>query len=103
MRCVKGKYPSHLLKLWEDYDLEKGSENDHPKCFTSDQQYIILELDFSGKDLESFQFKNAEQSFSALQQVKNNMFCCFSVCGLILIIVLSHCPLCIIANYSEYF
>ncbi|TMW53341.1 hypothetical protein DOY81_001545 [Sarcophaga bullata] len=69
VRCVKGKYPRHLLKLWEDYDLENESENEHPKCFASNQQYIILELAFGGKDLESFQFKNAEQSFSALQQI----------------------------------
>lgn len=70
VRCVKGKYPEHLQKLWEEYDLVKESENDHPKCFTSNQQYIVLELAFGGQDIESFCFKSAEQSFSALQQVR---------------------------------
>lgn len=73
VKCVKGKYPSHLQKLWEEYDLEKESENDHPKCFTSNQIYIILELGFGGQDLEAYQFKNAEQSFYALQQVRSYM------------------------------
>ncbi|XP_065357235.1 serine/threonine-protein kinase haspin homolog [Calliphora vicina] len=69
VRCTKGSYPPHLQKLWDEYDLEKESENDHPRCFTSNQQYIVLELAFSGQDLEGFQFKNAEQSFHALQQI----------------------------------
>lgn len=27
---VQGLYPSLLLKHWDDYDTEKGSENDRP-------------------------------------------------------------------------
>ncbi|XP_023297390.2 serine/threonine-protein kinase haspin homolog isoform X1 [Lucilia cuprina] len=69
VRCIKGSYPAYLQKLWEEYDLEKESENDHPNCFTKDQQYIVLELAYSGRDLEGFQFKNAEQTFYALQQI----------------------------------
>ncbi|KAM7354721.1 haspin [Cochliomyia hominivorax] len=69
VKCVKGKYPSQLQKLWEEYDLNKESENDHPNCFSCNQQYVVLELGYSGQDLEGFQFKNAEQSFYALQQI----------------------------------
>ncbi|XP_061400769.1 serine/threonine-protein kinase haspin homolog [Musca vetustissima] len=69
VRCVKGQYPAHLQKLWEEYDLEKESENDHPECFSSDQIYVILEMAFSGKDMEKFIFQNAEQAFYALKQI----------------------------------
>ncbi|XP_004524206.1 putative serine/threonine-protein kinase haspin homolog isoform X1 [Ceratitis capitata] len=67
--CVKGKYPQHLQKLWESFDKEKGSENDHPDIFDETQIYIVLELEFCGKDLESFTFLNAEQAYFALVQV----------------------------------
>jgi len=66
---VKGKYPQHLLKLWEEYDDRKESENDHPKMFADCQLYIVLELNFAGNDLSTFTFLNAEQSYQALRQV----------------------------------
>ncbi|XP_034472737.1 putative serine/threonine-protein kinase haspin homolog [Drosophila innubila] len=66
---VKGKYPLHLLKLWEEYDEKKESENDHPEMFTDRQLYIVLELNFAGNDMSTFTFLNAEQSYHALQQV----------------------------------
>ncbi|XP_054744061.1 serine/threonine-protein kinase haspin homolog [Anastrepha obliqua] len=67
--CTKGQYPHHLIKLWESFDEEKGSENDHPDIFDATQIYIILELEFCGRDLQSFQFQNAEQAYYALLQV----------------------------------
>ncbi|XP_032595212.1 serine/threonine-protein kinase haspin homolog isoform X2 [Drosophila grimshawi] len=66
---VKGKYPKHLIKLWEDYDDEKESENDHPDMFNDNQLFIVLELKFAGEDMSSFLFLNAEQSYYALQQI----------------------------------
>ncbi|KAM8714875.1 hypothetical protein ACLKA7_001997 [Drosophila subpalustris] len=66
---VKGKYPQHLLKLWEEYDEKKESENDHPEMFTDRQLFIVLELNFAGSDMSTFTFLNAEQSYYALQQV----------------------------------
>ncbi|KAL9916199.1 putative serine/threonine-protein kinase haspin homolog isoform X1 [Glossina fuscipes] len=68
-RYVQGEYPETFVKLWEDYDDVKSSENDNPKCFSDTQKYIILELGFSGTDLESFTFRNAEQTYYALQQI----------------------------------
>uniref|UniRef100_A0A034WWX7 non-specific serine/threonine protein kinase n=1 Tax=Bactrocera dorsalis TaxID=27457 RepID=A0A034WWX7_BACDO len=67
--CVKGQYPQHFIKLWEIFDKDKGSENDHPDIFDDTQIYIVLELEFCGRDLESFQFQNAEQTYGALLQI----------------------------------
>lgn len=67
---VKGKYPKHLIRLWEDYDKEKESENDNPTMFTDNQLFIVLELKFSGTDMSTFAFQNAEQGYFALQQVR---------------------------------
>lgn len=72
---MKGKYPQHLQKLWESFDKEKGSENDHPDIFDETQIYIVLELEFCGKDLESFTFLNAEQAYFALVQVCIFLYC----------------------------
>lgn len=69
MACVKGKYPAHMVQLWEEYDENKGSDNDHPAVFTDKQLYIVLELSYGGQDLEKFVFNNAEQSYYVLQQV----------------------------------
>ncbi|XP_030385765.1 putative serine/threonine-protein kinase haspin homolog [Scaptodrosophila lebanonensis] len=66
---VKGKYPAHLLELWEKYDDEKESENDHPEVFMDDQLFVVLELKFAGQDMSTFTFTNAEQSYYALQQI----------------------------------
>ncbi|XP_017110672.1 serine/threonine-protein kinase haspin homolog [Drosophila elegans] len=66
---VKGKYPQHLTKLWERYDDEKESENDHPGVFGDTQLFVVLELKFAGNDMSNFEFLNAEQSYYALQQI----------------------------------
>lgn len=69
VRLVKGKYPVHLLKLWDEYDSRKESENERPDMFGNDQLYIVFELMNGGCDLEAHEFKNAEQSFSVFKQV----------------------------------
>lgn len=69
VRLVEGRYPSHLLDLWDDFDTRLGSENDRPDAFTDDQLYVVFELANCGIDLEAHVFKNAEQSFSAFKQV----------------------------------
>lgn len=75
-----GKYPEKLLKLWDEYDQQKGSENTNPNCFQDDQQFIVIELAFAGQDLESFCFVDAKQSYFALLQVVNNSYpCLFSI------------------------
>lgn len=67
--CVQGRYPDHLIDLWELYRDNCGTENDHPEIFPDDQLYLIFELANGGQDLEAFTFQNALQSYSAFIQV----------------------------------
>lgn len=73
VRLVEGRYPAHLLDLWNDYDTRQGTENDCPDVFGDDQLYVVFELADCGSDLEAHVFKNAEQSFSAFKQVGSNI------------------------------
>ncbi|KAL1513832.1 hypothetical protein ABEB36_003182 [Hypothenemus hampei] len=66
--CVQGKYPEFLIKLWNEYDRRKGSENECPNFFCANQLYIVFELDNGGENLEAFKFNNALQAISAFKQ-----------------------------------
>lgn len=72
--CVQGRYPAHLVDLWELYAENKKSDNDHPEIFDDDQLYIVFELANGGQDLEAYQFTNALQSYSAFLQVSDHQF-----------------------------
>ncbi|XP_050541607.1 putative uncharacterized protein DDB_G0282133 [Daktulosphaira vitifoliae] len=67
--CVKGKYPQQLLSLWKKYDNAKGSDNDCPSILPDNQNYIVLEMEDGGIDLESFLFTSANQALHAILQV----------------------------------
>lgn len=69
VRLVEGRYPACLLDLWDDYDTRMVSENDRPDVFGDDQLYVVFELTNCGIDLEAHVFKNAEQAYSAFEQV----------------------------------
>ncbi|KAH8298294.1 hypothetical protein KR059_004788, partial [Drosophila kikkawai] len=66
---VSGKYPQHLVKLWEQYDAKNNSENEHPRVFGDKQLFLVLELEFAGNDMSNFTFTNAAQSYFMLQQI----------------------------------
>ncbi|KAI0751003.1 hypothetical protein C8Q80DRAFT_1154949 [Daedaleopsis nitida] len=53
---VRGKYPSLLLDLWDEYDERKGSESVRPDTFTVSQLYAIIVLPNGGPDLEAYTF-----------------------------------------------
>lgn len=72
VRLIEGRYPAHLLDLWNLYDQYRGSDNDSPDVFGDHQLYVVFELANSGIDLEAFEFKNADQAFSAFKQVSNH-------------------------------
>jgi len=69
VRLVEGRYPSHLLNLWHEFNIIDTSENDCPDVFGDDQLYVVFELANCGLDLEANIFKNAEQSYSVFKQV----------------------------------
>ncbi|KAH7930725.1 hypothetical protein BV22DRAFT_1000095 [Leucogyrophana mollusca] len=54
---VRGRYPSLLLKLWDEYNERKGSESIRPDMFSVSQVYAIIVLPNGGPDLEAFTFK----------------------------------------------
>ncbi|XP_037327617.2 uncharacterized protein haspin [Pungitius pungitius] len=53
LHCVQGRYPPHFLSAWDAFDQQKGSENDRPDFFETDQLFLILEFEFGGADLEN--------------------------------------------------
>ncbi|XP_077575437.1 uncharacterized protein haspin [Stigmatopora nigra] len=53
LHCVRGCYPPEFLRAWDIFDNKKGSENERPDFFESDQLFIILEFEFGGVDLEN--------------------------------------------------
>ncbi|THH13630.1 hypothetical protein EW146_g6606 [Bondarzewia mesenterica] len=55
---VRGKYPSLLLDLWDEYNDKKGSESIRPDMFTLSQLYAIIVLPNGGPDLEAYTFSN---------------------------------------------
>lgn len=73
VNCVKGVYPQHLIEQWEIFNDShfSGSENDHPEVFDENQLYVVFELCNAGIDLEAYQFKHAEESYSVFLQVSS--------------------------------
>ncbi|XP_026126230.1 uncharacterized protein LOC113107747 [Carassius auratus] len=71
LHCVRGCYPDALLKAWDKFDRQKGSENDRPDFFDDEQLFLILEFEFGGSDLENMNGKLSSlvQAKSVLHQV----------------------------------
>ncbi|KAF5387665.1 hypothetical protein D9615_000598 [Tricholomella constricta] len=58
---VRGKYPEVLLRLWDEYHANKGSESVRPDTFLVSQVYTIIVLPNGGPDLEAYKFVNASK------------------------------------------
>ncbi|KAI3417296.1 Protein kinase domain-containing protein [Psidium guajava] len=69
LRVCRGTYDVELIRAWEDWDENNGSENDHPKGFPEKQCYMVFVLEHGGKDLESFVLLNFDEARSLLVQV----------------------------------
>ncbi|XP_068091333.1 serine/threonine-protein kinase haspin isoform X2 [Hyperolius riggenbachi] len=69
--CVQGSYPSELLSAWDEFEDEKGTENERPDLFDEEQLFMILEFEFGGDDLERMSCKlpSISVSRSILHQV----------------------------------
>ncbi|OQU90339.1 hypothetical protein SORBI_3002G390700 [Sorghum bicolor] len=79
-RVCQGPYDPSLIRAWEDYDAERGSENDHPKEFTREQCYIVFVLADGGTDLESFALDDYKEAHSLLVQVTASLAVAESAC-----------------------
>lgn len=69
LTICKGKYPEKLVKIWEEWNKEVNSENDHPEIFDEDQLYIVFESNFGGVDLEKLSLKTYKEAFSIINQI----------------------------------
>ncbi|KAG5654619.1 hypothetical protein H0H81_011594 [Sphagnurus paluster] len=58
---VRGKYPEVLLRLWDEYHANKGSESVRPDKFLVSQIYAIIVLPNGGPDLEAYKFVNTNK------------------------------------------
>ncbi|KAL6657519.1 hypothetical protein ACP70R_005299 [Stipagrostis hirtigluma subsp. patula] len=79
-RVCQGPYDPSLIRAWEDYDARRGSENDHPEDFTSEQCYIVFVLADGGTDLESFALVDYNEARSLLVQVTASLAVAGSAC-----------------------
>ncbi|KAF9651097.1 hypothetical protein BDM02DRAFT_3139766 [Thelephora ganbajun] len=59
---VRGKYPSLLLSLWDEYNNVKGSESIKPDTFSVSQVYAIIVLPNGGPDLEAYTFSSPSKN-----------------------------------------
>ncbi|XP_032933822.1 serine/threonine-protein kinase haspin [Catharus ustulatus] len=71
VHCVQGAYPSYLLKAWDKFHEETGSENERPDIFGAQQLFMVLEFEFGGRDLECMRssFSSLALARSVLHQV----------------------------------
>ncbi|KAJ1292094.1 hypothetical protein BS78_02G366000 [Paspalum vaginatum] len=79
-RVCQGPYDPYLISAWEDYDSERGSENDHPKDFTREQCYIVFVLADGGTDLENYPLVDCNEARSLLVQVTASLAVAESAC-----------------------
>ncbi|XP_078527561.1 serine/threonine-protein kinase haspin [Lissotriton helveticus] len=77
VHCVKGSYPKHLLQAWDNYNQDKGSENERPDFFGDDQLFIILEFEFGGRDLENM--KNELTSVHSAKSILHQLTAALAV------------------------
>lgn len=66
---VRGSFPSSLLQFWDDYDENRGSENERPDFYENDQLFAIIGLENGGKDLEHTELRNWEEAEDVFWQV----------------------------------
>jgi len=73
---VQGSYPSPLLSEWDRWDALHNSESIRPGCFSKSQLYAIIEMSYSGEDLEKYRFPKRsawQQASSVFWQVARSL------------------------------
>jgi serine/threonine-protein kinase haspin len=72
---TEGYYPATLLSLWDEYDNEKGSENDRPdeNLLLAEQRFVVMLLDNGGGDLEKAELSTAAKAVAIFNQVVHSL------------------------------
>ncbi|GAB2242813.1 hypothetical protein Droror1_Dr00019588 [Drosera rotundifolia] len=73
LRVCQGPYDPTLIRAWEEWDAENGSENDPPQQFPEDQCYVVFVLEHGGVNLESFVLSDFGEARSLLVQVTTGL------------------------------
>ncbi|KAG5355509.1 Serine/threonine-protein kinase haspin-like protein hrk1 [Yarrowia sp. C11] len=69
----RGKYPDHLIGLWDDYANFKGSESHRPDFYSENQLFCVVELANSGTDLEHFELESWMEAEYVFWRVVNSI------------------------------
>ena len=72
---MQGHYPEELLQYWDDYDVEKGSENDRPgpELLPMDQKFVTLVYSNGGRDLEVVELPTAMKAMAIFNQMVHSL------------------------------
>eukprot|EP01137_Pigoraptor_chileana_P012202 Opistho-2@64298 len=65
----EGAFPLKLMDEWDAWDSRKGSENDRPDIFDSNQHFVIFVFADGGVDLESVALGSFQEAKAVLLQV----------------------------------
>ncbi|KAJ3274130.1 hypothetical protein HDV01_003413 [Terramyces sp. JEL0728] len=67
---VKGLYHEKLIDIWNVYNEQQDSENLPPDEYSADQVYLIMHMEYGGKDLEHSEIiTNDKRVHSAFLQI----------------------------------
>uniref|UniRef100_T1IIX0 non-specific serine/threonine protein kinase n=1 Tax=Strigamia maritima TaxID=126957 RepID=T1IIX0_STRMM len=66
--CLQGTFPKPLLKMWDDYADQFGTESDRPN-YNSQQKYLGYEIENGGPNLETYRFSSMSQAVSVFLQI----------------------------------
>ncbi|KXZ49471.1 hypothetical protein GPECTOR_21g697 [Gonium pectorale] len=65
----RGPYPRELVRAWERWDKQHGSENDPVSSLPADQLFWVIAMEDSGTDLEKYVLADWDQLRSVLLQI----------------------------------
>ena len=71
---VNGLYPKKLRDAWEQFDKEKGSDNDRPwDILKKSQLYLVMKMENCGVELDGEKLK-AKEAIGLVETCKISVF-----------------------------